>query len=138
MPACPAIAALVYGMVCTVQVARVVDGDTFVAAFASHEPENVSHNAGSVSSERHNVRVVGIDTPERGEPGWAEATEAARSAYEGRTATLRIGGAASRTSAATGRRCVGEAVFDRYGRVLASISSWNSIVSKWDKGAWCN
>lgn len=137
MPACPALAALVYGMVCTVQVVRVVDGDTFVAAFASHEPENVSHNAGSVSPETHAVRVVGIDTPERGELGWAEATEAARSAYEGRTATLRIGGAASRTSAATGRRCVGEAVRDRYGRVLASVDGWEAAVGDLAGEPWC-
>lgn len=42
------------------QVRRVIDGDTVVL-----------HHVGVPAEER--VRVLGVDTPERGEPGYAEA-----------------------------------------------------------------
>lgn len=79
MAACPIIAALYVGLVCTAQVERVVDGDTAYMVFGN----TVSHS----------VRVIGIDTPERGEPGFKAATNAARRAYEDRRVTLTIGGA---------------------------------------------
>ncbi len=119
MPPCPAIAALVAGMVCTAPVDRVVDGDTAWMAF------------GGVESRK--VRIVGIDTPERGEPGFQEATEAARDAVEGRTATLTIGGAKGRRNG----RCYRSAVLDRYDRVLARVEGWPEVVARWDKGPWC-
>lgn len=66
MPPCPALAALAIGLVCSVTVERTVDGDTFKARFGR---------------ELHSVRVVGIDTPERGERGYQEATKAARRTF---------------------------------------------------------
>lgn len=116
---CPALAALVVGLICTATVDRVIDGDTFMARF------------GDVP---HAVRVVGIDTPERGEPGHEFATRAAQSQFEGEFLTLTIGGAASRTKRG---RCVGEAVLDLYGRVLARVAGWPETVAEFDKGAWC-
>ncbi len=118
VPACPAIAALVVGMICTAPVERVVDGDTFKARFGL---ESVS------------VRVVGIDTPERGEAGFKEATKAAQRRYEGQVATLTIGGAKSRRAG----QCVGSAVLDRYGRILARVDGWPKVIRRWDKGPWC-
>ena len=50
MLTCPTITLLTFGMMCSVQVERVVDGDTFKAAFGK---KTIS------------VRVVGINTPER-------------------------------------------------------------------------
>lgn len=35
-------------------------------------------NGACVSGASHKARVVGIDTPERGEPGWLLATDTAR------------------------------------------------------------
>lgn len=116
--ACPALAALVAGMICTTHVDRIVDGDTAYMQFGG---ESVS------------VRVVGIDTPERGARGFAEATKAAERAFEGKTATLSIGGAKSRRAG----QCVGRAVTDRYGRVLARVDGWPHVVRRWDKGPWC-
>jgi hypothetical protein len=92
---CPAIAALYVGLVCTAPVERVVDGDTAYMVF------------GGVVS--HSVRET---RPNRGEPGFKAATNAARRAYEGRTVTLTIGGAKGRRNG----RCYGKAVTDRYGR----------------------
>ncbi|NBS20073.1 MAG: hypothetical protein EBS74_09890, partial [Flavobacteriia bacterium] len=54
-------------MICSVQVERVIDGDTFKAAFGE---KTIS------------VRVVGINTPERGEKGFAEATQAANEYFQ--------------------------------------------------------
>ena len=115
---CPALAALIVGMICTAPVERIVDGDTFKARFGG---------------ELHSVRVVGIDTPERGERGFQEATKAVKRVYEGRTATLTIGGARSRRAG----QCVGSAVLDRYKRVLARVEGWPVTVRRWDKGPWC-
>ena len=84
-------------------------------------------------AETHSVRVVGIDTPERGERGYQEATKAAQGAFDGRTAILRIGGARSRRQG----QCVGQAILDRYGRVLARVEGWPEAVRRWDKGPWC-
>lgn len=118
MPACPATALLAFGMVCSVQVDRVVDGDTFKAQFG-----------GAVRS----VRVVGIDTPERGESGFAESTRAAERRFDGKTVNLIVGGARSRSAG----QCVGQAVLDRYDRVLARVEGWPAAVRRWDKGPWC-
>jgi endonuclease YncB( thermonuclease family) len=118
MISCPTIALLSFGMVCTVQVDRVVDGDTFKANFG-----------GDVRS----VRVIGIDTPERGERGFAEATRLAERRFKGRVVTLRIGGAKRRRAG----MCVGKAVLDRYDRVLARVDGWPKVVRRWDKGPWC-
>lgn len=116
---CPAITALYVGLVCTAPVERVVDGDTAYMVF------------GGVVS--HSVRVIGIDTPERGELGFKAATDAAKRAYERRTVTLTIGGAKGRRKG----RCYGHAVLDRYGRVLAQVKGWPKIIQQWDKGPWC-
>lgn len=118
MPACPSVAALVFGMVCTVNADRIVDGDTFKARFGN---------------DVRSVRVIGIDTPERGERGFHEATKAVERAFEGRMVTLTIGGAKSRRAG----QCVGKAVLDRYDRVLARVSGWPETVRRWDKGPWC-
>ena len=118
MAPCPAIAALVVALTCSAPVERVVHGDTFKATFGG---------------ELHSVRVGGIDTPERGERGFAEAAKAAERAFEGRTVTLTIGGARSRRNGL----CAGHAVTDRYGRVLARVDGWPATVRRWDKGPWC-
>jgi endonuclease YncB( thermonuclease family) len=115
---CPAIALLTFGMICTVQVDRVVDGDTFKADFGQ---------------STFSVRVVGINTPERTESGFAEATKAAKDYFEGANVTLKIGGAKARRDG----NCVGQAVMDKYGRVLAAVDGWPSVVKSWDKGPWC-
>lgn len=101
----------------TAPVERVVDGDTAWMRFAD---------------ESRKVRIVGIDTPERGEPGVGAATDAARARYAGRTVTQAIGGAESRRNGG----CVGWAVLDRYGRVPARVDEWPAIVAPWDKGPW--
>ena len=54
----------------TVVVSRVVDGDTVEIASGAH------------------VRIIGIDTPERGACGYDEATEALRRMVEGREVEL--------------------------------------------------
>jgi len=75
---------------------RLIDGDTqvFRVTFRVLLPEEV------VSLERDFVvRLLGVDTPERGEAGWAEATAFARGflfdggdASEAKTVDLRLTG----------------------------------------------
>ena len=71
----------------TVRVARVIDGDT------------VSLDDGRI------VRYLGLDTPERGEPGYVEAREANRNAVEGTRVVLETVGRSS----------------DAHGRLLAMV-----------------
>ena len=54
-------------------VRRIIDGDTFVIMY---------------DGEPTSVRIAGIDTPERGEPGAGEATAALRDLIAGETVTL--------------------------------------------------
>ena len=119
MTPCPAIALLTWGLVCSAQIDRIIDGDTAYMTFG-----------GSVS---HSVRIVGIDTPERGEHGFQEATEAARAAFEAKTVVLTIGGAEGRREG----RCVGRAVLDRFGRVLAAVDGWEAVLEPWAGEPWC-
>jgi endonuclease YncB( thermonuclease family) len=56
------------------RVIRIVDGDTIEV---------------TLNGRSETVRYVGIDTPERGQPGYRAATEANRSLVEGRTVYLR-------------------------------------------------
>jgi micrococcal nuclease len=118
MTACPAIAALIFGLVCEAEIGRIVDGDTAYMRFGS---------------EMHSVRVIGVDTPEIGERGFTEATKAIERRYAGKTATLTIGGAKSRRNGL----CVGKALTDRYGRVLAAVKGWKAAIRSFDKGPWC-
>jgi micrococcal nuclease len=74
-------------------VTHVVDGDTLDVRLASG------------GSER--IRLIGIDTPERGECGAGKATGYARSLAQGR-ATVLVGDAT-------------QATHDRYGRLLAYV-----------------
>lgn len=54
-------------------VVRIVDGDTIDVEIGGY---------------RRTVRYIGIDTPERGQPLWSEATEANRALVEGATVAL--------------------------------------------------
>lgn len=74
------------------RVTEVVDGDT------------VDVRAASGATER--IRVIGIDTPERGECGYAEATAALAALVRGKPVTLSTGARDDR---------------DRYGRLLRYI-----------------
>lgn len=76
-------------------VVRVVDGDTI-------EIESLDPELGVVG-----VRLIGIDTPERGQPGWAEARDFLRKLVEGKAVRL--------------VREVGHANLDRYGRLLRLV-----------------
>lgn len=76
-------------------VLRVVDGDTVVVE--SRDPE-----VGAVT-----VRLIGIDTPERGQPGYAEARDYLRSLVHGKRVRL--------------EREAGHANRDRYGRLLRLV-----------------
>ena len=57
----------------TVPVVRVIDGDTLVVHWRGMD---------------EHVRLVGIDAPERGKPGAAEATEALREMVDGQRVRL--------------------------------------------------
>jgi len=63
MVPCPAVLALTVGLTCTAPVERIVDGDTAWMRFAD---------------QSRKVRIIGIDTPEHGEPGFKAATDALR------------------------------------------------------------
>jgi len=80
-----------------VLVLRVVDGDTFVARFPGGEVEK--------------VRLKGIDTPERGERGFHEATDLLKSRIENKNIEIKVG-----VHKREGRYLRGY-----YGRVLADI-----------------
>ena len=54
-------------------VVRIIDGDTFVVVY---------------DGELTSVRIHGIDTPERGEPGFQEAPEQLRGEIGGRSVRL--------------------------------------------------
>lgn len=69
----------------------VIDGDTFDA---------------ERNGETERVRIIGIDTPERDQCGYAEATTALRDAIGGRTVTLVAGAPTDR---------------DAYGRLLRYV-----------------
>jgi len=75
------------------ELVRVIDGDTLVAACGGHD---------------YRVRLLRIDTPERGEPGFDEAGEALRRMVEGRELDLVF-------------EVPGEPATDRYGRLLAYV-----------------
>lgn len=57
---------------------NVIDGDTL----------DVSIDLGFKLTTRQRVRLAGIDTPERGKPGFAEAGNAVRELVLGKTVTL--------------------------------------------------
>lgn len=79
-----------------VQVVRVIDGDTIVIE----------------GGER--VRLLCVDTPERGQPGWAEARDFLRELVEGRAVRLvREDGHRNR---------------DRYGRLLRLVYVGDELV----------
>lgn len=61
----------------TVVVARVIDGDTIVMV-------------GPDGAEGDHVRLLGIDTPERGEAGFAEAGDFVRALIEGAGGRVRL------------------------------------------------
>lgn len=63
-----------------VEVIRVVDGDTL----------DVVIDVGFRMTTAQRIRLAGIDTPERGQPGWAEATELVRAWCRDRAGWLRI------------------------------------------------
>ena len=80
-----------------VEVMRVIDGDTFVARFPGGEVEK--------------VRLRHINTPERGEKGFTEATNRLKSRIGERTIEIKVGIHKKRGSYLRGH----------YGRVLADI-----------------
>ncbi|MBE9531258.1 MAG: YHYH domain-containing protein [Proteobacteria bacterium] len=80
-----------------VVVLRVIDGDTFVARFPGGEVEK--------------VRLKGIDTPERGERGFHEATALLKSRIGSKNIDIKVG-----VHKREGRYLRGH-----YGRVLADI-----------------
>lgn len=73
------------------EVVRVIDGDTFVA---------------TVGGEEERIRLIGIDTPERGEPDGPRATAAAKEQVRARTPVFLLYDVDRR---------------DRYGRLLAYV-----------------
>ena len=81
-------------------VVRVVDGDTIRVRYEGREEP---------------VRLLCIDTPERGESGFEEATEAMRGLVEGREVVLEF-------------ERPGEMERDRYGRLLAYVF-WTAAIS---------
>lgn len=89
------------------RVVRVIDGDTIV----------ITVDGGDGCCWEEKVRIWGVDTPERGEPGWTEATEALRN-------RLRSGQSLRLTYPE--RNSKGETVWrDAFGRLLAEISEPN-------------
>jgi endonuclease YncB( thermonuclease family) len=65
------LAALACAVLCWVanaQVGRVIDGDTFIAAV------HVWSSSGGTIAIPERIRVLGVNTPEHGEPGFSEAT----------------------------------------------------------------
>jgi len=69
----------------TLEVLRVVDGDTIDVAIPAGRP-------GQAYRLRQRVRLLGIDTPERGQAGYGKATEALRSMIGGRCVRLSYSG----------------------------------------------
>ncbi len=53
------------------RVTRIIDGDTF-----------------ETSSRKHPIRLAGVDTPEKGQPGYRKAKEALARLIEGATVTI--------------------------------------------------
>ncbi len=103
---------------------QVIDGDTVSVRFGGD----------NVPIDR--VRLAAVDTPERGQDGFDEATALLRSMVEGRTVTLIA------TGSSGFRR-------DRYGRVIALVEAgdmqvntrivragWSAFVDRDDAIAW--
>jgi micrococcal nuclease len=82
---------------------RVVDGDTIHVLYRHEEPLAES------------IRLLFLDTPERGEPGYDEATAALESLLAGTTVSLQWEG--------------DEAERDRYGRLLAYVMAGETNVN---------
>ena len=80
-----------------VEVKRVIDGDTFVAIFPGGAVEK--------------VRLKGVDTPERGEAGFTEATNSLKSRIGKKIIEIGVGIHKER----------GNYLRGHYGRVLADI-----------------
>lgn len=57
-------------LVCDLLTARIIDGDTFTAFTTSHLSPSVT------VQEETRYRLLRVDTPERGEPGFDTATQA--------------------------------------------------------------
>lgn len=81
---------------------RVVDGDTI-------EIESLDPEIGAAG-----VRLLGIDTPERGQPGWAAARDFLRALVAGKRVRL--------------VREAGHANRDRYGRLLRLVYFDDALV----------
>lgn len=90
-------------------VLRVIDGDTLVVE--------------ARGSAMH-VRIAGIDAPERGQPGYAEATRALESLVVGKALVLDWSGI-------TGRQKVFGVPVDPFGRVLARVRVGELDVGQW-------
>lgn len=61
-------------------VVNVIDGDTL----------DIDIDLGFTCRSKQRFRLARIDTPERGQPGWAEATEFLKRSALGRTASLEV------------------------------------------------
>jgi len=85
-------------------VLRTVDGDTLLVAYQPAEPA------------AEYVRLLGINTPEEGRPGYREATAALASLVDGRPVALVF----------EGRGAVHR---DRYGRLLAHVYAGDTHVN---------
>lgn len=77
---------------------RVIDGDTV----------DLTVDLGFSVFHRVRVRVLGVDTPERGEDGWAEATQFVKDWFWSHSAVLFVQTVKDK---------------DKYGRILANISA---------------
>lgn len=68
-----------------IEITRVIDGDTFEGTLYLIDIKRMSFKDGTAK-----FRVAVADTPERGKPGYDEATEYTRSLIDGKTLNGRI------------------------------------------------
>lgn len=107
-------------------VTGVIDGDTLIANYLASVPTTES------------VRLLNVDTPEKGEPGYEEATEALSKLVEGKQVRLEF-------------ETPGKLERDRYGRILAYVladgvnvnvelvrQGWSPFYTKYGEGRYAD
>ena len=101
------------------QVIRVVDGDTIVVYY---------------DGRQESVRLLRIDTPERGQKGYREATEALRALVGGRVVELAFEDPGRKKRDAYGRLLAYVLVDDRNANVEMVRLGWSTFWTKFGAG----
>jgi endonuclease YncB( thermonuclease family) len=121
----PAAYPAVVGQTYPAKVVRPIDGDTLILDIA----------VGLDTQRTAHVRLAGIDTPERGEPGYREATAELAALVAGAQLRVTIGADSAGVETKSGDRYIGNVEVMRGGKWESvngamALSRWNKLRAK--------